>query len=309
MRIPQRGRALLPVIAITALLSLILVGCGERNPTPTGPLSSGPAIDRTTGPTSSVREDCGVPNVIDPRQFSHSTRINNRWFPLVPGTQFVLEGRATRGGETLPHQVVLTVSDLVKVIDGIPTVVLWDRDFDGGELVEAELAFHAQSDDGNVWNLGEYPEEYENGQFAGAPSTWISGIADAEGGIIVPGHPKNGDKFLQGVAPQIDFLDCARVFKLDEATCVPVGCYDHVLVVSERSPLEPGSGHQLKYYAPGVGNVQIGAVGDPEGETLVLVAINRLDRSAMQEVRREVLNLEHRAYRVSEVYRQTEPIR
>lgn len=68
----------------------------------------------------------------------------------------------------------------------------------GGELVEAELAFHAQDDAGGVWNLGEYPEEYEDGEFLGAPSTWIFGIGSVEGGILVLGSPRVGDRFLQG---------------------------------------------------------------------------------------------------------------
>ena len=189
------------------------------------------------------------------------------------------------------------------------TVVLWDRDFNAGQLVEAELAFHAQDNDGNVWNLGEYPEEYENGEFLGAPNTWIAGLAGAEAGIIVQANPRLGDKYLQGFAPDVDFLDCARVFKTGETTCVPLDCYANVLVIAERSPLEPGSGHQLKYYAPGVGNVQVGAVGDPEGETLVLVEVVHLGTPALAEARREALKLEKRAYRVSDVYRLTPPAR
>ena len=42
---------------------------------------------------------------------------------------------------------------------------------------------------------------------------------------------------------------------MEQKTCVPVGCYENVMIIDERSPLEPESGHQLKYYAPGVGTV------------------------------------------------------
>ena len=63
------------------------------------------------------------------------------------------------------------------------TVVAWDRDFLNGQLQEQELAFFAQDSQGNVWNFGEYPEEYENGTFTGAPSTWIRGAGGAYGGI------------------------------------------------------------------------------------------------------------------------------
>ena len=43
------------------------------------------------------------------------------------------------------------------MINGVNAVVVWDRDFQNGELVEEELAFMAQDDAGNVWSLGEYP--------------------------------------------------------------------------------------------------------------------------------------------------------
>ena len=49
-------------------------------------------------------------------------------------------------------------------------------------LQEQELAFFAQDDQGNVWNFGEYPEEYDNGKFTGAPSTWIRNEGGAYGG-------------------------------------------------------------------------------------------------------------------------------
>ena len=29
--------------------------------------------------------------------------------------------------------------------------------------MEGELTFHAQDDEGKVWNFGEYPEEYDDG--------------------------------------------------------------------------------------------------------------------------------------------------
>jgi hypothetical protein len=242
--------------------------------------------------------------------FTRPTRINNKWMPLVPGTQFIFEGRINQGGGPVPvsHQVVFTVTDLTKVINGVRTVVLWDRDFDDGQLVEAELAFFAQDKDGNVWNLGEYPEEYVNGVFEGAPSTWIVGEAGSKAGIHMFARPKVGSpSYLQGISPKIAFLDCGQVADKGQSVDVPVGHYENVLVTNEWSPLEPDSGIQVKYYAPGVGNVQIGAVGDPEAETLVLIELNTLSPEALAEARNEALILDSRAYDVSQVYRKTLP--
>ncbi len=250
---------------------------------------------------------CNLPTPFRRNEFDRSTRINNQWLPLPPGAQFTLEGRANRTGKPLPHTVILTVTDLVKVIDGVRTVVLWDRDIQEGGLAEAELAFHAQDDARNVWGLGEYPEEYENGAFTGAPNTWITGQVGAQGGIAMLAHPRRGTPiFLQGVAPSIDFLDCAQVFARNQHICVPVKCYDQVLITDETSPLA-GTGHQRKYYAPGVGNVQITAVDDPEGETLVLTSVKRLDPAGLTAARNAALQLDRHAYQVSAVYRHTPP--
>jgi hypothetical protein len=239
--------------------------------------------------------------------FGRSTKIDNRFLPLVPGTQLSLEGRANTGGAALPHTVVFTVTDLVKQIDGVYSLVVWDVDISDGQKAEAELAFFAQDKAGNVWNLGEYPEEYEQGKFVGAPNTWISGQR-AVGGVHMPANPQLGKPaYLQGFAPRIDFLDCAQVFAMGERVCVPVTCFDNVLVTDETSPLADPGAHQRKHHAPGVGIVQIGAVDDPEGETLVLIKLKHLGPHALAEAREEALKLDRHAYQVSEVYRQTPP--
>ena len=111
--------------------------------------------------------------------------------------------------------------------------------------------------------------------------------------------------YLQGWAPAIDFLDCAKVFKTGETICVPVNCYEGVLVTEETGPLDQSGGHQLKYHAPGVGIIQVGAVGDKEGETLVLVERVKLSPNALANAREAALKLDKRACRISDVYRQT----
>jgi hypothetical protein len=185
------------------------------------------------------------------------------------------------------------------VINGVRNVVMWDRDFNAGRIAEAELAFHAQDDDGNVWNMGEYPEEYKRGKFAGAPDSWLAGVARARAGVLIPGNPKVGaPSYFQGWAPAIEFSDKARVFRMGRRTCVPTGCYRNVMITDEWNPLAPEDGHQRKYYAPGVGNVRVGAAGGKERETLVLTQVRRLSPGALVHVRREALKLERRAYEV-----------
>ncbi len=203
-----------------------------------------------------------------------------------------------------------TVTDLTKVIDGVRTLVIWERDFTAGKLSEPELAFFAQDNDGNVWLVGEYPEEYADGKFDKAPA-WISGQKGARAGIAMPAEPRQGvPDYAQGFAPPpVEFTDRARVYKIGQQTCTPVDCYENVLVTEEFNPPEPGA-FQLKYYAPGVGNVRVGWRGEKEEEkeTLELVELNHLSPEAMGKVRREAMEMDRRAYeRSSEVYRETPP--
>jgi hypothetical protein len=257
----------------------------------------------------------GAPGSGDDRRFDRSrfsdpVAIDNQWLPFVPGTQFVLEGGVTDSEGTTPHRVVLTVTDVTKVIDGVSTLVLWDRDFSDGELEEEEIAFEAQDDNGTVWNLGEYPEEHEDGKFIGAPSTWISGQAGAQAGIAMLARPEVGTPdYRQGYAPEIDFEDRGRVDKAHQKTCVPVACYQDVLVIDEWDPLDqPADGHQLKYHAPGVGTVRVEARGGEEQENLKLVKLRRLSAGELAKARNRVLELDRRAYKFAkDVYGGTPP--
>jgi hypothetical protein len=287
---------------LTALL-LLASGAPAASAAPT----SGNAP--TSGTAAKQNNPCDPVTRLASENFPKWPKITNRFLPLIPGMEFTLEGRANRGGGPLPHTVVLTVTDLTKVIDGIRTVVLWDVDSNEGQVQEAELAFHAQDEFGRVWGLGEYPEEFENGKFTGAPNTWISGQAQARGGVMMLAQPRLGTpRYLQGSAPTIDFLDCAQVFQTGQHVCVEGNCYNDVLVTDENSPLDPDSGHQRKFFAPGVGNIKVTAVDDPEGETLVLTKVRRLGPNGLANARKAALKLEKRAYQVSKVYRTTPPM-
>lgn len=242
-------------------------------------------------------------------RFEESLEIDNPLFSLKPGTQFVYDGVVTDADGTHRHRVVFTVTDLVKRIDGVPTRVIWDQDLADGELAEAELAFFAQDGRKNVYTLGEYPEEYENGRFAGAPSTWISGRAHAQAGVLVPGHPTVGLKFVQGRAPAVGFFDVGVVKRLHARACTSVGCFGDTTLIEESAPLAPQDGRQLKYYAPGVGLVRIGAVGGDAQEVLTLTRVRHLGAAGRAQARAAALKLEARAYRVSRPYSHTPRMR
>ena len=190
--------------------------------------------------------------------------------------------------ETHTHRIVSIVTGLTKVIDGVRTVVLWDRDYSDGILEESELAFFAQTEKGAVWLLGEYPEEFDNGKFAGAPSTFIAGVDKARAGIAMLAHPAKGTgPYAQASAPSVGFLDCGQV----------VSKAAHTLKIDEFNPLEGDSaGHQQKYYRPGVGNFKVTASGGDSQEFLNLDSTTTLDEDALAAVNKRALAQDRHGY-------------
>jgi hypothetical protein len=285
---------------IGALGVLPLAACGSSG-TGQQPESTQPSTAAAAAKASPAAAQAGR------NRFSAPTQVDNPMFPLVPGTEFSYTGRISERGHNMPHTVVFTVSNLTKVIHGVNTVIAWDRDFLKGKLQEQELAFFAQDDQGNVWNFGEYPEEYSRGKFTGAPSTWIRGTDHAYGGIHMLARPGAGATYREGLVPPIEFDDVSKVWQTGQTTCMPAGCFRHVLVVDETSPNDPVSGHQIKYYSPGVGLVRVGARGGDSQEFLTLADVRHLSQTAMASVSGEVFAMDNRAFDVAKVYRATEP--
>lgn len=291
-------------------LLILLVACSNQ---PEGiPTGASLPTDSPPEPTPNIEEDIFDPQDtwanFSPDNFDDPTNITNQWMPLKPGLQYIFEGETEEGGIVTQHQVIFTITDLIKVIDGVESVVIWDRDYSEGELVETELAFFAQDNDGNVWRMGEYPEVYENGELVEAPA-WISGLKGAVAGIMMPADPSlDASSYSQGWGPAVDFTDRAQVDQIDLEVCVALDCYDGVMVVAEFSRSEPNA-FQLKSYAPGIGNILVDWRGDDATrERLELVEIRELSPSELAEARNMALELEERAYEISkEVYDQTEP--
>lgn len=268
-----------------------------------------PTPEPTPSPTGGVLAET-LTETLDRSSFGDPTTIDNIWFPMPPGSQLVLQGKANVDEGRVSRKVVITVTDLTKVIDGVRSRVVYELDYTAGELEEAELSFFAQDDDGAVWLMGEYPEEYDGGKFDKAP-TWISGLHDARAGILMKAAPTIGGlSYAEGWGPAVGWNDRAKVFETNSVTCVPAGCYDGVLVIDEFNRDEPDA-HQLKYYAGGVGTVRVGWAGSREGEqeTLQLTKFVHLGPALLAQIRDKALALDRHGYRVSKgVYAQTPPI-
>ncbi|MGH3384245.1 MAG: hypothetical protein ACRDO1_06680 [Nocardioidaceae bacterium] len=279
-------------VAGTALVLLLTSGCVERSPAGADDLPGG-----SDGPGA----DAIAADDYHRSRFDDSADVAHRWYPLRPGTRLIYRGSSVDEGERLQHGVDVIVTDLVKTIDGVPNVVVWERDYTDGELVETELALFAQDEDGHIWHMGEYPEEYEDGEFVAAPA-WIHGVRGATAGITIPAEPRTGTPdYAQGFAPApLNWEDRGRVYQTDEQACVEAGCYGGVVVIEEFEPSLPDA-YQDKFYAPGVGVVKVGWRGskDESKEVLELVKHSTLDPDELAEARAGALELEDRAYLVS----------
>jgi hypothetical protein len=199
---------------------------------------------------------------IDPADFT--TRIDNKYFPLKPGTTFVYKGRFHGTAE----RDEMGVTGRTKRVMGVRCLVASDRVTEGGKMTEKTYDWYAQDDKGNVWYFGEDVTEYKNGKVTGHEGSWESGVHGAEPGLAMPADPKQGQIYRQeyskGVAE-----DRARVIGLDGSVNVPYGSFDHVLVTEEFTPLEKNV-VERQYYVAGVGDIVEATVkGEPERIELV----------------------------------------
>jgi hypothetical protein len=176
-------------------------------------------------------------------------QIDNRYFPLSPGTTFRYTGREN----DQPATDTVVVTRTQRTILGIHARVVLDRTTVGGKPSEKTFDWYAQDKRGNVWYLGEDAFDYVHGHWVRADDSWETGVDGAQAGIIMEAHPKVGDVYRQEYYPG-HAEDVGDVLSLHASITVPYGSFDHVLQTKEWTQLEPGVVDN-KEYAPGVGEV------------------------------------------------------
>ena len=184
---------------------------------------------------------------VDPKTLG--TKGANAYFNLTPG--YRLEYRDGNNTDTL------TVLNETKVIDGVETRVVEDRESKNGALVEVTRDYYAIDPASNdVYYFGEDVDVYKNGKVAGHEGAWLSGVKGAKFGLMMPGTPRNGQKFYQEQAPGVG-MDRAEILALDEKVTTPAGSFDECIHVVETSDLEKAM-RDHKWYRAGVGQVKDG---------------------------------------------------
>ena len=178
-------------------------------------------------------------------------RIDNPWFPLLPGTTFVYRG--VTDGRTARD--VVTVTARTKLIAGVRCTVLEDRLYLGGRLAERTTDWYSQDRAGNVWYFGERTAELDaKGRVTSTEGTWQAGVDGARAGIYMPAHPRAGQTLSQEFYPR-HAEDRFRVLSLSASVSTPVASSKRALLTKEWTPLEPGViDHKL--YVRGIGMVR-----------------------------------------------------
>ena len=300
------GRLVVLSVATVLLSSACSTGSGQGTtaapPTTPTTVATPSASPTTTAPTGAAaaraKGECAKIPDIDPANFPASPSVTNRYLPYIPGQQFVLSGTVASGGHARPHKIVSTTTDLTKVIDGVPVVIVYEVDLQKGAPQESELLFVAQDLQGFVWHIGEYPEVYRKGHLVGAPEAWLSGVGGAEAGVDMPPTPHVGDVTVQGYSPKL-FWDCSRVEAVNRHRCVPTGCYRNVVLTNEWAPVAPHGGRQLKLSARGIGTISALPLHDPQPEVVNLTKITCLSPAELATIDKEALAQDQRAYRVA----------
>jgi hypothetical protein len=201
---------------------------------------------------------------LDPADFT--TRIDNPYSPMPPGSRWVYRETDTGGGV---QRIVVRVTRRTKrIANGVRARVVRDTVTERGRLVEDTFDWYAQDQIGNVWYLGEDTTEYENGRAVSKDGSWEAGVDGAQAGVVMPARPRPGLTYRQEHY-EGEAEDRARVLSLDDQAQVPAGHFARTLTTKDWNPLEPKV-LEYKLYARGVGLVlALGVSGGGGREELV----------------------------------------
>jgi hypothetical protein len=180
-----------------------------------------------------------------------TSRGKNPYFILEPGYQLVLEGGSER--------LVVSVLNETKIVDGVETRIVEERETKNEKVVEVSRNFFAISKrTSSVYYFGEEVDEYKDGKIAGHSGAWLSGEKGARFGLMMPGLPLLKARFYNEVAPKVA-MDRAEIVGVSVTFKTPAGEFKNCLKIEETTPLEPGE-KEHKHYAPGIGLVQDGSL-------------------------------------------------
>jgi hypothetical protein len=195
-----------------------------------------------------------------PRQNTFTLDIDNSYFPLPVGQQWVYRGNEQ--GQTIGLQITV-LNETENFYSGRRTVTTrvveeleWEDANANGlvdedeTLIEISRNFYAQTQDGTVCYFGEDVDIYEGGVVVSHEGAWRADDRGNAPGIFMPADPQPGMTFQQEAAPGIA-EDTATVTRRGRTVTVPAGTFADTITVRDFNPLDGSKG--TKVYAPGVG--------------------------------------------------------
>jgi hypothetical protein len=254
----------------------------------------GSGSEGTVSNSTGVAKEEGTKVRFDPANFVDPTLDTNPYHPLKPGTQWVYGGTTQVGGREVPHGIIVTITDVIRVIDGVPTVAMLGESTDSGEISQVGMDYMALDNDGNVWILGGYTEEYEGGEYTNTESVWLGTKEGQQVGILVPGTvTMDTPRWFIAGAPD-ESPSVGEPVDVGASKCVQFGCFEAVHIIQEGEVGAPDNEH--KYYAPGVGvmnNVPLDA--SLHKDRFELINFVQLTPEGITEASQTILDLEAHA--------------
>lgn len=232
----------------------------------------------TTGGSTTAHANLGILPDFKAAHFSNSLKIDNPYFPLVPGTVYTYEEKSIdeETGKTITQTDIFEVTNQTKTILGVKVRVIRDRVFENGHLIEETFDWHAQDDNGNVWYFGEDVTNFEyddkgNLIDKNKHGSWTAGINGGRAGIIMEAKPRVGDRYYQEFFPG-GVLDQGEVLATNNQATVPAGSFTKLVRTRETTVIEP-DGLDNKLYAPGLGVIKEQSFDLQSGEQTTVVRL------------------------------------
>jgi hypothetical protein len=187
---------------------------------------------------------------LDPAQFS--TTVDNPLFPASTMRFKSMRGteRDAESGRLIRIRVETRVLRRTVRVAGVPVLVVQDRDFEDGRLVERTLDYFAQDRQRNVWYFGESVDDLEDGRVVGHEGQWLAGRRGAKPGLFMPAAPAVGQTFEQEQAPGVA-EDRSTVLAVGIRLRTPAGRFSGCIKTRDFAPLDRLV--ETKYYCPRVG--------------------------------------------------------
>ena len=239
----------------------------------------------------------------DPENFVDPTTSTNEYHPLIPGIQWVRSGTTEVGSREVPHQIITTMTDVIRIIDGVPCVAMLDQSTDSGEIAQVGFDYMALDKDGNIWIMGGYTEDYEGGEYTNVELAWLGTATGGEPGILMPAIvTSDTPRWFIGTSGPDEDPSVAEPVEVGIDVTVAFGDFENVIVVREGEI--DAIDNEFKYYAPGVGVILNVAQSESlHQDNFELTNFVELSEDGLAEASQVVLDLEEHAREVApEVY-------